>query len=220
MDLLSLIIDMKNKKMVNSIMIYTNNQGPVRWSDSIADYFSYKLNEKVFDKIIHAFKINGQIIEPERTSHEKIYSDLLNCTKIPKDTIIYFIDDVNHPKMINDNVYYVNVKPYHYYLPMNTLLSRYANYKQLSKEESQNIWSRINQSIPKHFIYPKVKSEEEHNVDILTGKLLITQMNDFFSNITKTIYKKPLSLKITPSNISLKKYLNKSKNYKTFKNHK
>ena len=207
-ELMQFILDLKKKKKVDSIMIYTNNQGPKRWADGIASYFSHKLEQPIFDKIIYAFKVNGQIVEPNRTSHEKMYSDLLKCTKIPKDTMVYFIDDVEHPKMVNDNVFYVKVKPYKYSLPMNTLLSRYANYKKLSMEESQQIWNRMNQSIPKQYLMPLQKDEEEHNIDTLTGKLLITQMTEFFDNYFK-------SEKLL--NTSLKKYSNKIKKNKTLK---
>lgn len=209
-DLLKLTLEMKNQKVVDGIMIYTNNQGPNRWANSISDYFSYKLNQPVFDNIIRAFKIDGRIIEPNRTSHDKSYSDLLRCTKLPKNTMVYFIDDVEHPKMVHNNVYYVNVRPYKYHQPMLKLLNKYNNIKNLTSEELTELWNKIHQYTPEELIYSPEKSEEEQNVDNLTGKFLISQMSDFLSE-----YKDKYS-----HNKSLKKYSNKLKKNKTLKSYK
>jgi hypothetical protein len=206
-DLLQLTLNMKNKGIVDSIMIYTNNTGPNKWANSISDYFSHKLNQTVFDNIIRAFKIDGKIVEPSRTTHEKTYSDFLRCTKFPKNTMVYFIDDVEHPKMIDDNVYYVNVRPYKYSKPMLKVLNNYNSVKNLNSEELTQIWNKILQHTPADFINVKEKSEEEQNIDNLTGKFLISQMSDFLSE-----YKEKYS-----HNKSLKKYSNNFKNNKTFK---
>ena len=45
-----------------------------------------------------------------------------------KDTKKYtnmFLDDVYHPMMENDNVYYINVKPYHFSMPYSDMAIRY-----------------------------------------------------------------------------------------------
>ena len=75
-------------------MIYTNNQGPTSWAKNISKYFDHKLKYKLFDQIIAAFKIRGQKIEPNRTSHDKTIDDLIRCTKLPSDMEICFIDDL------------------------------------------------------------------------------------------------------------------------------
>ena len=67
-------------------MIYTNNQGPKSWAESIRDYFHNKLKYEIFDQIIGAFKVKGKQIEIGRTSHYKSIKDLINCTKLPEET--------------------------------------------------------------------------------------------------------------------------------------
>ena len=67
-----------------------------------------KINSKLFEQIIAAFKINGKIVEINRTTHEKCIDDFFRCTKLSCDIEICFIDDLHHPKMIHDNVYYIH----------------------------------------------------------------------------------------------------------------
>ena len=57
-------------------MIYTNNNGPKSWTYDIKHYIEKKLNYKLFDKIITAWKVNGKIYEKCRSGHEKSYKDL------------------------------------------------------------------------------------------------------------------------------------------------
>ena len=48
----------KNKWL--KVMIYTNNNGPKSWTYDIKHYIEKKLNYKLFDKIITAWKVNGK----------------------------------------------------------------------------------------------------------------------------------------------------------------
>ena len=114
----------KNKNNCSKIMIYTNNQGSKEWVELIKNYFEDLLQFKLFDQIIAAFKINGKTLEICRSSHYKSHRDLIKCTKIPMNTEICFIDDSFHPHMKNDNVYYINIKPYIYDLKLNEMLKR------------------------------------------------------------------------------------------------
>ena len=61
----------------------------------------YKLNTEydVFEKIINAFKVNNKIIEHNRTTHKKTYNDFINCTILPENIKICFID-VLHKHMV------------------------------------------------------------------------------------------------------------------------
>jgi len=114
----------KQKGHCNKLMIYTNNQGPSEWAKHIISYLEYKLNYNLFDQIIAAFKINGKQVEICRTTHMKTYSDFIKCTKIPSTTQICFLDDVFYPGMNHDNIHYINVKPYVYDLPFETMINR------------------------------------------------------------------------------------------------
>lgn len=121
---------LKQRKQVNNktlVMIYTNNQGPRNWVTMIKNYFETKINYKLFDQIIGAFKINGQVIEICRTSHRKSYDDFIRCTKLPKDAKICFLDDLQHDDMIHDNVYYINLKPYVYTLDFKLMTDCFIN---------------------------------------------------------------------------------------------
>ncbi len=104
------------------LMIYTNNNGGKEWVKLIINYFESKIAGLHFDRIINAFKINDEIIEPSRTGYEKKYSDFLKTTKMPKKTKICFIDDTFHPQMENDNIVYLHIKPYIYDLDASQFL--------------------------------------------------------------------------------------------------
>ena len=49
----------KQSRGCHKIMIYTNNQGPSKWSDHILSYFETKTKSKLFDQTIRAFKSTG-----------------------------------------------------------------------------------------------------------------------------------------------------------------
>jgi len=116
--LFTLLKNLKYKKIhkyCDHIMIYTNNKYDKIWSNNIKNYINYKLNYKLFDKIIYAFKIKGITIENNRTSYEKSYYDFLNCTSLPSNTQVCFIDDKEYNYMKHPNVLYINLEPYYYY---------------------------------------------------------------------------------------------------------
>jgi hypothetical protein len=117
----------KERNHCHKLMIYTNNQGPVEWAKYIMNYFETKINYKIFDQIIAAFKVQGKQIELCRTTHMKTHSDLIKCTKIPENTHICFLDDVFYPDMSNENIYYINVKPYVHDLDFNEMITRFLN---------------------------------------------------------------------------------------------
>tara|TARA_Y100000389_G_scaffold144318_1_gene142648 strand:- start:7775 stop:8674 length:900 start_codon:yes stop_codon:yes gene_type:complete len=126
--LIPILIFLKQKKIkkeLYKVCLYTNNQGPKEWAAKICEYLDKKMNFKLFDKHIGAYKTNGVITEPTRTTHEKTVDDFFNSTNFPFNTKICFIDDVYHPEMDKSNVYYINVEPYKISIPINVLASRY-----------------------------------------------------------------------------------------------
>ena len=106
-------------------MIYTNNSGPRSWSNHIVNYFENKINYKLIDQIIAAFKINGKRVEICRTTQNKTHNDLIRCTRIPLDAEICFMDDSFYPEMAHDNIYYINIKPYYHDLTFDEMLARF-----------------------------------------------------------------------------------------------
>ena len=122
----------KEKKQCYKVYIYTNNQGPKHWALQIKNYFETKLKYPLFDKVIHAYKVNGIQIEKNRTSHNKSVSDLLKCTKLSKNTKICFLDDQYHPYMLKSNTYYLHLNEYHYHYDPNYLFEHFKSHFQLN----------------------------------------------------------------------------------------
>ena len=129
--LLNILFNKESEKC-DSIMIYTNNQGNKKWINMTTKYFDYKLKQPTFDRIIAAFKVRGKQVELCRTTHDKSVNDLFRCTQLPENTQICFIDDQYHPLMKNDNVYYINVKPYNYSIDFHVMSTKY--FKSIIKE--------------------------------------------------------------------------------------
>lgn len=190
---------LKQRKQINNktqVMIYTNNQGPRSWVDMIKNYFETKINYKLFDQIIGAFKINGEIIEICRTSHRKSYDDFIRCTKLPRDAKICFLDDLQHDEMIHDNVYYINLKPYVYMLDYKVMIDRFINsnvslLSNITIEERKNMFNKIINDMKKYNFKIIDKNDNEQKVDDAIGKKIINHLNLFFNikhNKTKRKY--------------------------------
>lgn len=187
-------IKLKKRKTNCKLMIYTNNQRSKEWVIRIKNYFDYKLNEKLFDHIIGAFKINGRHLELCRTSHNKTYSDFIKCTRLTKETKICFIDDQMHEGMKHEKVYYVKVKPYVYMLDFKEMIDRYLRYFNNKTINNNiflnNIFNYIN-SIK--FEYD-TKTSEEQQIDIIVSKRIMQHLNSFLS-IHKNKTKKYFNIK-------------------------
>ena len=102
----------RNKEL--KVLIYTNNIGPKSWVMNIRKYIEKKINYKLFDKVIPAWKVGKEIYEPNRTTHNKTYRDLLRCGKLSKNYKVLFLDDLEHEQMRVDKVTYLLVKKYRY----------------------------------------------------------------------------------------------------------
>jgi len=183
LEILQFVVEQRKKKHCDSIMIYTNNQGPRAWAESISNYFSYKIGEPVFDHIVAAFMVNGHRVEPSRTSHEKIYNDFIRCARLPSTTEVCFVDDVEHPRMIHDNVYYVKIKPYHYRLPISHCLERI--YPSDSDRQLECL-TRAQARFHPNSLRGDEKTPEEQEVDKVIGKFMLKHMHDFFLGLRKS----------------------------------
>ena len=134
--ILSYLKEKKKKGILNKVYIYTNNNGPKEWAEKIKNYLERKIDYKLFDKIIGAYKVNGKIMEGGRTTHNKTMDDFLSITKLPRHTKICFLDDLYHEEMDTDNVYYLKVKPYHATIPFHVMAEKYYNYNTNSNTNS------------------------------------------------------------------------------------
>ena len=199
-NILKILKFIKKKKIsgvCDHVMIYTNNNGPKYWVNFIKSYIHKKLNYELFDQIISAFKINGEIVEKNRTSYNKSHKDFINCTKLPKNTETCFIDDQHHYEMINDNVTYIYVQPYTYNIEYNKLCEKFYN-KNTNLFENYNKTKEefINYFSDKDLKYLN-KSRVEKNIDLLISKNIENNIKKFLSKkvkLTKKIKKKSNNL--------------------------
>jgi hypothetical protein len=179
----------KNKKTdcCLKLLIYTNNTGHREWVNYIVNYFEKKINYKIVDQIIAAFKINGKRVEICRTTHNKTHKDLIRCCKIPLDAEICFIDDNFYPQMANDNIYYINIKPYYHDLTFQDMLNKF-----MSSDIGKNIvlndaefekWMTDHITLYNYMVVKKC--EKEYGVDKVIGKYIISHLQHFFSNSLK-----------------------------------
>lgn len=183
------------------IYIYTNNQCSVNWTRLISKYFNYKLNVSgdLFDKIIYAFKIDNERIEPCRTTHSKTYTDFMKCTMIPKSAEICFIDNSHYSRMKNEKVYYIQPSSYRHSLDTNTIIDRFLRSPLASKVPNKknsdlypffqlqfSIFSSDNTPRAKH---TRLKQQE---IDILVIQKMMFHVKEFFfiSNMKKYTKKK------------------------------
>jgi len=172
----------KEKNHCDKLMIYTNNQGPLEWANYIMKYFERKINYKIFDQIIAAFKVQGKRVELCRTTHLKTHSDLIKCTKLPEETQICFLDDVYYPDMSNEKIYYINVKPYIYDLEFNEMINRLLNSKILNAEIDEPTYCRefILTYLNKYNYIYVGKTDETQNVDKIISKKILQHLQLFF----------------------------------------
>ena len=175
----------RKSKKCSKVMIYTNNQGPKSWAKHIKLYFEHALDYPIFDKIIAAFKVGGERIEVCRTSHSKTVDDFMNCTKLPKNTQICFLDDQYHPDMISDDVYYIRLNPYVYH---------YSRQEVLKKLESSDIMKsmpnsdEVFQFIKANLGNPAIDTKERdarHDIYKIVSKKIMYHLQQFFYTETK-----------------------------------
>lgn len=182
-NIINILNYLKQKKKANQchkLMIYTNNQGPREWAKMLIQYFEDKINYKLFDQIIAAFKVQGKQVEIYRTSHLKTHKDLLTCSKIPEDTQICFLDDVYYPGMSHDNVYYINLKPYEYNLKFDVMIKRFIDRGVIA--DLPTSCSEILIDAMQQFAYTYVgKHEKDNTIDKIVSKKVLQHLQTFFN---------------------------------------
>lgn len=183
--ILSYLLEQKSYGGCDKLMIYTNNNGPKSWVESITSYFNYKLNATVFDNIVAAFKVNGKTVEWCRTTNDKTVDDLLKCTNLPSNTHICFIDDQEHPLMMQSSVYYINVKPFHFSLRYKDMIERYVNVFSSKIVDIHSFIYSMKYNMTQSYYDVRIKSTPEIHLDNVISKQLLLQLQDFFINTCK-----------------------------------
>ena len=205
---------LKKKTQQNNqtkIIIYTNNQGPKTWTHFIKNYIEDKINYKLFDKAICAYKFNNKQIELCRTSHNKIYDDLFKCTKLSKKYRVCFIDDKMHEQMKNPKLTYIHIRPYYMKYEMNDMFSTFTS-SQIGKDLINKYYkgsiiefnNKLNEIYSKQFssynFNPRINNlnYEEHESSKKIGKKLLVYLQNFFRrNNNNTLKKKRKSKRKT-----------------------
>ena len=179
MKILQFLKEKKQKGDLNRVYIYTNNQGPKEWTEKIRFFLEKKLNYKLFDKVIGAYKVNGKVVEHTRTTHDKTIPDLFRSTNIPKNSKICFIDDLYHPKMDNDNVYYINVKPYHVHIPFNIMAEKYYKQNTNTINNKYGFVNYITMNMNRYDLSKIYKSPEDKKEDLAIGREIFADLQNF-----------------------------------------
>jgi len=139
----------KNEGICSKVMIYTNNMAPDKWVSHIRHYFEYKLRSEgssvssssssssskdlavippLFDHIIGGFKPTSVSTgHPQRTTKDKTIDDFIRCSRLPSNIEVCFLDDLYHPKMSDERVYYIKLQPYYSHIPFDKFVVRILN---------------------------------------------------------------------------------------------
>jgi hypothetical protein len=185
LQIIEFILNKKKLGKCDKLYLYTNNINSPVFPNLISEYLKYKLKSEnnVFDKTINAFKINNKIIEHNRTTHKKTYNDFINCTILPENIKICFIDDKYYSKMENEKIYYIQPYPYYHNLTNKEIICRFSNSIFNSNENMDKINSILN--IPyidykyeDYMIQEKNKDKNKENKKIY--KKIMYYVKEFF----------------------------------------
>lgn len=110
------------KKNGYKVVIYTNNMGDNYWIDYIKQYIEEKINGRIFDDVIRAWKTDKR-----RTTDNKTYGDLQRCLGITDLRHVYFIDDQPHYIKADKRVNYLQIPAYVVYPSVIDVGSRLLN---------------------------------------------------------------------------------------------
>jgi hypothetical protein len=170
----------------SKVFLYTNNQcygsENSKWLSLIIGYIHTKICSPemvLFDKIICAFKINNQIIEPSRTTHNKTYSDFIRCSLLPKTAQICFIDNTYYNKMLHDRVFYIQPRSYYHMLSKDEIIDRLKKNWTVPSLE----YSFINNWFSEYYIGSPITTTNMSN--ILVSQKIMYHLKEFFLYSTR-----------------------------------
>jgi len=206
MRILDYIRKKKNAGICSKVMIYTNNMAPDKWVSHIREYFEHKLRltsistskdiaviPPLFDHIIGGFKPNHTSNGyPQRTTKDKTIADFIHCSRLPSNIEVCFLDDLYHPKMTDERVYYIKLQPYYSYIPFETFVVRFLN-----SALFRNVFDKMD--IPKdilsieiHNLFTKYANRSNYNakqyqrkmnpreIDEIISKYILFHLQQFF----------------------------------------
>lgn len=188
----------KNTDSCYKIYIYTNNIYSPTFPKYIKNYFHYKLNSNdLIDQVISAFKINNVIIEPMRTQNDKIHSDFIRCSCLPRNTEICFVDDSYYDDMIHKKIYYIQPKKYFHGLSYSQILNRFLVFDSaFHTKDIDNIANIISSTMQIRGGHEKPKSSSDMEIDIIVSQKLMYHIKEFFYLTTRKSKTKKCNLSL------------------------
>lgn len=188
--ILEYVYQKKRENICHKLYIYTNNQCSPTWTDMIAAYLNKKVNPELtpplFDQTICAFKIGDKIVELSRTTHEKTYFDFIQCTLLPKNTEICFLDNTYYPEMKTNSIYYIKPAAYYHSLSTEDIIQRFVHsvlcsYLCPTPAYVGLFCSFIHTEFFRNGgIQPGNSSREKRKIDILVAQKMMYHINEFF----------------------------------------
>ena len=199
------LLHKKRTRDCHKVFIYTNNIYSPEFPMRIKKYFDYKLKTTdFFDQIICAFKVNGKIIEPSRTTNHKTYDDFMKCTVLPPNTETCFIDNTYYEKMNHEKVYYIQSKPYNHGLSSSEIMQRFFHsqlYDQIvgaiaNIKDPKGNYGNIENDVKTHFTRAmkkgRTKPKVDMEIDLMVTQKMMSCIEDFFNHVSPS---PPLSIK-------------------------
>jgi hypothetical protein len=185
MDVMKFLVEMKRLHKCEHVMIYTNNTGPSEWTEGIKNYFNFKSKFALFDRVIGAFRrSNGEIVEVNRTSHDKTYGDLVRCTNLEGNFEVFFVDDRAHPGMHTSNVYVIEVKPYERRIPQSVFIDRFMKsplFNSLGFSGQESVFTDMIKTSKRRTV--PAYTDDEREVDSVVGDTILEKIKWFFNPV-------------------------------------
>ena len=132
-----------------------------------------------------------------RTSHVKSHKDLMKCTKLPASAEICFLDDTFFPEMTNDNIYYINVKPYYHDLKFDYMLTKFSDcvFGKKTVSDKDHFIKFMSEEFKKYKYEYIEKPENEYEIDKILGKQIMIHLGEFFNKSIKNKTRRSISNK-------------------------
>lgn len=178
MNILEYLYYKKTRGEFIGVYIYTNNQVGKRWSKMIISYLETKNKSNgLFNQIIHAFKINNQIIEPLRKGNAKTRGDFIRCSILPHNTEMCFIDDTYYTKMNHDKIYFIQPKPFFHGLKTGDIIQRLIDSSILKTNNYKLFMSHF---LENNLITSIDKTQQNVDEDIFVSRKILYHIQNFF----------------------------------------
>ena len=179
LNVLTYLKEKKDSGECYKVLIYTNNNGEKSWPLMIKRYLEYKIDDRLFDRTIAAYKARGKQIEPLRTTYDKTVADLQRCARLPQNVDICFVDDLEHHKMKQNNIFYIQIPAYHHNFEPNEMMRIFLQspMAEMIDDESAFYYHMINilsQSPPR-------EANQNPKANQYNGEILLKYIN-FFMN--------------------------------------